>query len=62
MGTVKSCLFNILVPPSFDQRKKSETNYPHSYLNDWPVKALQLASMFTFSLQAGKIEILFQLS
>ena len=24
-GTVESCLFNILVPPSFDERKKAET-------------------------------------
>ena len=54
-GTVKSCLFNVLVPPSFDKRKKAETNYLHC-------KALQMASLCTISLQASKIEILFQLS
>ena len=34
MGTVESCLFNVLVPPSFDQRKKAETNDLLSYLSD----------------------------
>ena len=52
MGTVKSYLFNFLVPPSFDKRKKAETNYIHC-------KALQLASLYTISVQADKIEILF---
>ena len=29
MSTVKSCPFNVLVPPSFDKRKKAETNRLH---------------------------------
>ena len=43
MGTVKSCLFNVFVPPSFDQRKTAETNYLHSYLSkqcNWYLCAL----------------------
>ena len=35
MGTVKSSLFKVLVPPSFDYRKKAETNYLQSYLKAW---------------------------
>ena len=28
------CLFNVSVTHCFDQRKKAETNYLHSYLSD----------------------------
>ena len=49
-------------PTSFDQRKKAETNYHYPYPSDWPVKAVQLASLCTLRPGAGKIEILFQLS
>ena len=52
---LKAVVFNVLVSLSFEKRKKAETNYLLS-------KALQLASLCTISLQAGKIEILFQLS
>ena len=59
MGTVKSCLFKILVPPSFDKRKKLLILEKLNYLL---CKALQLASLCTLRQQVGKIEILFQLS
>ena len=52
---LKAVVFNVLVPPSFEKRKKAQTSY-------LLCKALQLASLCTISLQAGKIKILFQLS
>ena len=52
---LKAVVFYVLMPPSFEKRKKTETNY-------LLCKALQLDSLSTISLQAGKIEILFQLS
>ena len=52
---LKAVVFNVLVPPSFEKRKKAETNY-------LLCKGLQLAFLCTISLQAGKTEILFQLS
>ena len=49
MDTVESCLFNVLVPPSFEKRKKKRK------LIIFFVKALQLASLWKLSRQNRNI-------